>query len=298
MNDANGIIRMLVEKFNFSLSDIQMLFEETATRKNILDGLDNLIKEIKPEDVGVFAFFGHGVQIPEIHPTDEGDLLDEAIVPFDAVDDSRVFPDNFIRDHEIHALLSNLQQNLNFTFIFDSCFSGTITRVVLETLIKTRALPPSVSVTEAKKLLSDLKISSRSLPTNHSFSGENYYLLAACRQDQEAKDDGEHGYFTGELLRNIYPGITYEQLKEKVVPVVKERSSNEQEPQFEGPDFSIPIFGITSDSRLSMSSTNKIFGMDISPDDISLGSNGSIVIRNPKITDLVKQSQQKLIKEF
>lgn len=299
-NDVKGITNLLVEKFHFSPSDIQILLEEAATRQNILKGLDYLVKELEPGDIGVLSFHGHGTQTADRPPIDEDDRLDEVIVPYDGLDNSNTFPENFIRDDEIQERLGNLQQNIHFTFIIDSCNSGTITRNLKDTPHQTRAIPPSVSVVEIKKIMTGLT-TSRSLQKEHPFSGENYYLLSACKADQEARDDANNGYFTAELLRYIEPGITYEELKEKVIPAVKERTFNQQEPQFEVSNISLPILGILSDSKSRATKIGhaiKVFGIDISPTNITLGSDGSVVIRNPNLFNLVKQSQENVIKDL
>lgn len=323
INDVKGLSKLLVEKFNFSFSDIQILFEEAATRENILNGLDYLVKELQSGDIGILSFHGHGTQVADKPPMDEEDLLDEVIVPYDALDDTNKYPENFIRDDEIRERLSNLPQNVHFTFIFDSCHSGTVTRNINNELT-TRSLPPSVSVTAIKQLMAELK-TSRSLPEKEEVS---YYTLSACKPEQEAKDDESNGYLTAELLRYIEPGITYEQLKEKVVSAVKERSLNQQEPVFEVSNPSLPIFGVTNDfispaindpkpvlipennnskSLISPTINNnnpligreiKVFGIDITPHDITLGSDGSVIIRNPLLSTIVGKAYEKNIKNL
>lgn len=258
-NDVKGITKLLVEKFHFSLSDIKLLLEEAATRQNILKGLDYLISELKPGDIGVLAFHGHGIQIADSPPFDEEDLIDEAIVPYDGIDDKSVIYENLIRDDEIHAHLAKLQQNVSFTFIFDSCYSGNITR----NTTATRAIPPSVGVSEIKQLMADLTTSRSLPPEHHPLSGGpgSYYLLSACKANQKAQETREepiNGSFTSQLLKYIEPGITYEQLKEKVVLAIKEYTFNEQEPQFELPNPSLPIFGVENQSSQKMNQAIKI----------------------------------------
>ncbi|KQU24472.1 hypothetical protein ASG65_17740 [Bacillus sp. Leaf13] len=42
----------------------------------------------------------------------------------------------------------------------------------------------------------------------------------------------------------------------------------------------------------------KIFGLEVSPEDITLGADGSVVIRNPNFSELVKRAQLKIVKEL
>lgn len=239
VNDAKGFTRLLTEDFGFFLADIQILLDDIATKKNILEGIDRLVKELEPGDSGVFVFSGHGTRTADLPPIDEDDMMDEAIVPSDSINN----PENYIRDDEILERLSQLQPNVHFTIVFDSCHSGTGTKPLTST--KFKYIDPTPGTLLIKNFIEELA-PTRTNP-KRSFSGMNHYLLAGCKSDQQSRDalnPNENSYFTAELLKNIKPGITYEQLYNKVVPAVMESTNNSQEPQFEGPDLSNQIFGI------------------------------------------------------
>ncbi|PEB72714.1 hypothetical protein COM89_26155 [Bacillus thuringiensis] len=270
INDASAMLYKLVEDFGFDQSDIQLLIEEVATRKNILDGLQRLVRELEPGDVGVFTYAGHGTQTADLPPIDEDDMLDEAIVPIDALSDRS----NLIRDDEIYEILTNLKNGVHFIIIFDSCHSRSGSRdvpinEVKETLIdaetvdeikeivnklniskgensekqirKSRYMEPSKTIQNMKKIMGDLKTTKRETTgaQEHPLSGMTHILLAGCQSDQSSFDDGTHGYFTTALLENINKGMTYQELYDLVRGVVVERSHNDQEPSLEGPEFLI-----------------------------------------------------------
>ncbi|MGA5673932.1 caspase family protein [Bacillus bombysepticus] len=240
INDAKAFTKILVEKFDFSLSNMQILIDDTATRKNILDGLKYLIQTLEPGDIGAFVYSGHGTQTADLPPIDEEDMKDEAIVPYDSLH----APENYIRDDEIHELLNNLKQNVQFTIIFDSCHAETadkpddINSTETDTV---KTINQTPGVVQIDNIVNDLKV----IPSNskdHPLSGTNHYLLAGCKASQKSRDNEKNGYFTNELIKYMEPGITYEELQTKVVPAVMARSQNEQEPQFTGPNLTNKIF--------------------------------------------------------
>lgn len=239
INDAKAFTKILVEQFNFSLSNMQILIDDTATRKNILDSLNYLVKILEPGDVGTFIYSGHGTQTADLPPSDETDMKDEAIVPYDAL----YKPENYIRDDEIKEILTKLKQDVQFTIIFDSCHSDTADKPTIDStdmdLVKAINLTPGTVQIEG--IINSLQISP-SNSKNHSLSGPNHYLLAGCKEYQKSKDHETNGYFTNELIKYLKPGITYQELQEKVVPAVILRSHNEQEPQFTGPNLNNKIF--------------------------------------------------------
>lgn len=236
VNDVRGISKMLVDKFEFNTKDMQLLIDDTATKKNILTGLNYLVDQLAPGDVGVFSYSGHGTQIIDTFPHDEEDMLTEALVPIDSI----LNPENYLLDDEISKLVLNLRNGVNFTVIFDSCHSGTATRPL--NAPTTRYINPTPGTLQTMKILTDLGVKTR----NHSLKNLNlnHYLLAACRDDQEAGDDEQNGFLTAAIIGHIKKGMTYEELRDLVVPVVSERRSNLQTPQFYGPDIKLPIFGI------------------------------------------------------
>ncbi|MGG0271741.1 caspase family protein, partial [Bacillus toyonensis] len=222
-----------------------------------------------PGDIGVFTYSGHGTQTADLPPIDEEDMLDEAIVPIDALNDQS----NLIRDDEFHAILSNVPEGAKFVCVLDSCHSGDGTRFfdmplnhlsiprarTIEDVKnifnglnnnerrelprpKPRFFPPIQTIGDIKMIMKDLGgPTKKNVP---SFSGPNHVLLAGCKSNQSSLDDGTYGYFTKALIENIQNGITYKELYSLASNIVLERSNNAQAPQLEGPDSLInsPIF--------------------------------------------------------
>lgn len=269
INDADGILHKLVQDFDFHQSDIQFLIEDVATKKNILDGLERLVKELEPGDLGVFTYSGHGTQTADLPPIGEDDMLDEAIVPIDAVNEHS----NLIRDDEIHDILLNLSSGVRLVLLMDCCHSETLSRKFPESIrtikekisnaetydeikevienVKTREIntatkinpkhqndkiryiEPTKTVKKIKEILSDLSVSKRDL--EHPLAGPGHILLSGCRAEEVSYDDGTNGYFTKALLNKMKKGMTYQELYNLVREDVITRSNERQYPTLEGP---------------------------------------------------------------
>ncbi|WP_059051335.1 caspase family protein [Paenibacillus senegalimassiliensis] len=230
INDTKEMCRLLVNKFGFKIEDIQLLIEEYAIKKNILDALELLVTSLNPGDIGVFTYSGHGTQTADFPPLDELDMLDEAIVPFDGL----ASPSNLIRDDEIKEKLSKLKQDVHFTIIFDSCNSGDGTKF-LENEDKKKCLDATPTITKIKELINEVRPDRQRAIKSHALSGPNHILLAGCKSNQYSYDDGKNGYLTGALMEFMEKGMTYEELHTKVYAKVKKRSNDSQLPQLEGP---------------------------------------------------------------
>lgn len=249
INDAKEIAKALVSKFDFNLKDIQLLIEDFATKKNILDGLEYMISNLEAGDIGVFTYSGHGTQTADLPPIDEEDMLDEAIVPFDGIANQS----NLIRDDEINEKLSQIKNNVQFTVIFDSCHSGTSTRFMeSDKSVQARTIPLTNTATQIEQFVNDItnlsavEVREVKGKTRHPLSGMNHILLAGCKSDQLSFDDGTNGFFTKALLGHLNKGVTYEELYNLVKEPVLKRSHNNQEPQLEGSLLNQKMFEISN----------------------------------------------------
>ena len=127
VNDATAIASVLRSRFGLSEHNIEELHDSQATREEILAAIHtHLIEQTKPGDTAIFYFAGHGAQVAD-DGADEGDLLDETIVPYDGRlrgEDARD-----IRDDELRALFAKLTAaGVHLVVILDSCHSGSGTR--------------------------------------------------------------------------------------------------------------------------------------------------------------------------
>lgn len=129
INDVNNVERFLVshgfsEDNIVKLTDDQRTQRAIPTRQNILDAIQWLVKDARPNDSLFFHYSGHGGQTedqPDQYGNyDEDDGYDEVIYPLD-------FQTNgFIIDDLLHDMLvKTLPPGCRLTALFDSCHSGS-----------------------------------------------------------------------------------------------------------------------------------------------------------------------------
>ena len=127
VNDANDWADLLNGTFGFAESDITMLLDSQATKQAITNGLSEMISSAGMSDVVVFTFSGHGTWKKD-ESGDEPDGRDEAICAYDGI----------ILDDDLRVILDNISPDVHFTFISDSCHSGSVTKQILERSAKNK----------------------------------------------------------------------------------------------------------------------------------------------------------------
>jgi hypothetical protein len=119
INDTKNVEDLLKNKYNFT--NVALLNDETATKQNILKGLQTLLSNTESGDTAFFMFSGHGTCTADLNK-DETDGQDELIVPIDAVSINTC-----ILDDELNKLIRNtLKPGAKLVALFDCCFSGTM----------------------------------------------------------------------------------------------------------------------------------------------------------------------------
>lgn len=112
---------------------VTSLTNSQATKKNITDALNNLLKECKAGDRVYFHFSGHGQPVIDCNG-DEAREYDEAIVPYDAYRSEGYAPavityrgENHLIDDEMSHLLEAIRDRLGtkgqLFVVFDACYS-------------------------------------------------------------------------------------------------------------------------------------------------------------------------------
>jgi uncharacterized caspase-like protein len=104
--------------------NITLLTNGSATRDAIKAALTGLAKRVSADDTVVFYFSGRGSYGPDQPPFDEGDGLEEYLVPFDGQPNSTA---RDLSDDTLEALLAALPTN-NVLVILDAGFAGATSR--------------------------------------------------------------------------------------------------------------------------------------------------------------------------
>lgn len=120
-NDLNGCVndamnwKSHLESLGFIVT---MLLDEQATRQGIKIGLNNLL--VSNPDIAVATYSGHGTQVLDTSG-DEPDGYDEALYVYDGE----------LVDDELREIIVNTRnKQTSLICIIDSCFSGTVTRML------------------------------------------------------------------------------------------------------------------------------------------------------------------------
>lgn len=114
--------------------DVTVLEDKNATHKGIVNALKKVTRTIAVGDTVLVHFSGHGQQMLPIEedPLHEPDMLDEAIIPFDAK--KSWTPDytgqNHIRDNEFGALIDGIRNKAGtdglVIVVLDACHSDSM----------------------------------------------------------------------------------------------------------------------------------------------------------------------------
>ncbi len=142
VRDSKDFRDILLEKYHFHADYLYELFDESASRKNILDKLTILEEIIKPEDNLLIYYSGHG--------TTNNAKNKGYWIPVDAKYRSDYIANSSIRDH-----LDDIKAH-HIYLIVDSCFSGTIVTRSDESNKKVESFPSRRVLTSGRtELVSD-----------------------------------------------------------------------------------------------------------------------------------------------
>ena len=173
-NDAKALKKVLLDRYHVDPSRVIELYDENATRKNILGSLRDLTRKVKPEDSLLIYYAGHG-HIDSI--TKKGSWI-----PVESGTDD---PGAWISNQDIKDYLNiDAIKAKHVLLVSDSCFSGDFFR-------GTRGVIPEVTDTVIKKayqLSSRQAITSGGLePVSDAGFGGNsvfsHFLVAALKNN-------------------------------------------------------------------------------------------------------------------
>ncbi|MEI6633967.1 MAG: caspase family protein [Chlamydiota bacterium] len=229
VNDARAWADLLAGRFGFARGELRTLRNGEATRRGILAALDGLVAGARRGDVCAFIYSGHGTWVPDRGARDEADGRDEALVPWEA-DVGKL-----ITDDELRPILDRIPDGVAFTFIADSCYSGTVTRILPGG--KARFIKPPAAFAGGVTSRSPLK---RRL-LGRGEEGMREVFLSAASDDEPASEGdftgatrGAFSYFAVRELEASGPGISYEELIARVRRSLA-GAGYTQRPQLEGP---------------------------------------------------------------
>lgn len=221
-NDLYGCINdaydwsALLTGYGFETS---LMLDSQATRQNIQAALDGLVASAGEGDVVVFTYSGHGTQTFDFGG-DEGDAYDEALSVYDGN----------IPDDDLRIIINKIDPRATLVVISDSCFSGSVTRLIPERA-RPRFMPtegmPVDGVVRRRMLLPE--------------AGMPELLISGCSDSEYSYDAEIDGRYNGAMsamaIRVIRqnPGLTYHEFHARLRELLPS-SDFPQSPQLEGSD--------------------------------------------------------------
>lgn len=235
VNDANGWAEMLKENYDFSDSDVKLLLDSDATKKNILDELKNLLTDASEGDVLVFTNSSHGSYVADT--TGDEPKYDEILCPYD-ISDSQIV------DDELRELFQNLSKKVRLTVILDNCFSGTATRAAVGDILPGMKTPDDRRIRFLSPALRGLPVLENPWSAKPK-SGDKYpeskmneVLLTGCTDKEYSYDayfsgtyNGAMTYYALRAIREANYKLTYSQLHQRIGNLIEDYP---QHPQLEG----------------------------------------------------------------
>lgn len=123
-NDANNVLKYLIEAQGFDPSQILILMDDgkhtEPTRRNIEDAFVRMTQYSQPGDVVWVSFSGHGGRAVDISG-DEDDGYDETLIPLDFMKHGQIIDDDIL-----DMFVKPMKKGVNVTVLMDCCHSGTV----------------------------------------------------------------------------------------------------------------------------------------------------------------------------
>jgi pimeloyl-ACP methyl ester carboxylesterase len=237
--------------------------DEQPTRKAVIAGFEQHLRQATKQDVALFYFSGHGSQEPA--PPEfwhlEPDRTDETLVCWD----SRT-SDWDLADKELAYLIAQVaKKNPHIIVILDCCHSGTGTRDILPekgvrrlpTDGRTRSLKDFIFSMQDLEAIATHSASKTSIDASSGwdFSQGRHIVLSGCRDTELANEypgDGQQrgafSYFLLDTLINMSNrnvSLTYRELFKRASTLVRSHTKD-QSPQLEATlpeDLELPFLG-------------------------------------------------------
>ena len=185
---------------------VQRLLTRRATRRAVLAGIARAAAALRPGDIFLLTYSGHGGQVPD-RSHDEPDLQDETWCLYDGE----------LIDDEINRALARFRAGVRVLVLSDSCHSGTVTKAMFYAArgaagagrradgaerIRYRNMPREVALRtyRAHRAMYD-KLQDAIKGDPQAAVRAAVILISGCQDNQLSQDGDFNGLFTASLLR-------------------------------------------------------------------------------------------------
>ncbi|WP_339138475.1 MAG: caspase family protein [Candidatus Electrothrix sp. GW3-4] len=211
VQDVENIEKLIKADWGYRKEDIHKLINSRATRKNILSELKNWLEKSTDQELLLY-YSGHGWHQKDTDG-DEKDGEDETLAPYDTLPKpAERIVEHMILDDEIAGFVQRLQER-KIILIFDSCYSGTVSRGGLPVQLQaqeggiryTKSLDPFASSEGTRGLT---VTASKALRREGGFiPGNNHVTVwSAASSSQKAFTDLETrsgSFFTNRFIQGV-----------------------------------------------------------------------------------------------
>lgn len=236
INDITDMAHFIVSQKKFSMPNVRMLTDKRATKKNIVERLNWLVKGARAGDQLLFHYSGHGAQMATRAKTGELDKLDEVICPYDFDwTDKRA-----LKDKDFSKIFSRVPKGVDFIWVSDSCHSADLSRGISAGKpgkVKSMQPPPDIAWRNRSTDATPLKLHELAKTARQ----RNLALISGCKSSQESEDtefnnrpNGALTYFLLKILRTA--AGKKDPLKILVAKINQSlrKEAYKQQPQIEG----------------------------------------------------------------
>ena len=184
---------------------VKTVLTRAATRKIITGELSKAARALKPNDIFMLSYSGHGGQLPDIN-SDESDAMDETWCLYDGE----------LVDDELYAMLGKFRKGVRVLVFSDSCHSGTVVKMayyqgtmqarnssISSQQTRYRFMPSDVALRTYRhnKTFYDSILKNPKLRGTDAKIKASVLLISGCQDNQYSADGDFNGLFTANLLR-------------------------------------------------------------------------------------------------
>jgi len=210
--DAVAFYKTLVKFYRFRKKHVKLLLNENATKQNIMNALNWMLRKTKKKQEAVYFHSGHGSQVADVNG-DEEDKLDECIIPYD------FNWENVITDDDLFTVFKQLPKNGYLSMICDTCYSGGLHKGLNLVGRHGKLLPLPIAEKHRNLPVSHYGVKDKSPGT------QRHILISGCREGGYSEEfyhptEGWRGVLTFYIVRHLWKyrkkGLTFAQLFSRI----------------------------------------------------------------------------------
>ncbi len=204
VNDAKLVAAILEQCFGYTEEGVRLLTDNSATRSEVLEGLEWLVYGASDGDVLVLTIASHGTwserRNSDTQPEQESPMLakDRVIVTYDYSDTI------LLLDSEINAILDQIPEGVNCYCLMDVCHAGLATGIARDEVQRPRAS----NVRHCQIDQNQYATEPVSIPGESRYDiFANRVVIYGCADDEQSYDVptsiGYHGLLTLSLCQTL-----------------------------------------------------------------------------------------------